>query len=321
MSVKLMALVLDLPFKPKHKLIMVVLSNYANDDGENVYPSLSTMQRKTSLTRPAVVSGIKDLLEDKILILESKGSVTRKSSRYHIAVQILNDLTSKPDLLVNGVYQSLVNGVSSTSKRRLPDPLLNDHDHGWMKEDSICLFLGGLPGFNPDMVLEVRKEILSHHYDPNELPYLWNECAQGDNPAGLFVHKVRGGHHSIDWQMRVMQQEAEAERRQLAEVDQDRVQKAIAQREAGRPAPVVPDETVKPDQIERWSEVVSELCFNLDKNTIRSYVAGNALLSCNGSWTVAVSHPEWWQIHDTSIKRIYKKIVGMPMSFTYVKAG
>lgn len=124
MSVKIMSLVFDLPFKPKHKLIMLCLANYANDAGENVYPSLTTIQRQTSLSRPAVTTALRDLTKDKLLILEKRGDVHRKSSRYKINVKKLVGLfTSKADLLVNDVYHSLVKNPHLTSKRALPDPL------------------------------------------------------------------------------------------------------------------------------------------------------------------------------------------------------
>lgn len=124
MSVKIMSLVFDLPFKPKHKLIMLCLANYANDAGENVYPSLTTIQKQTSLSRPAVTTALKDLTADKLLVLVKRGNVHRKSSLYHINTKKLVALfTSKADLLVNEVYQSLVKEVYQTSKRALPDPL------------------------------------------------------------------------------------------------------------------------------------------------------------------------------------------------------
>lgn len=126
MSIKIMSIIFDLPLRPKHKLVMLCLSNYANDDGINVYPSLSTIQRKTSLSRPAVVTAIDDLKADEILSLESRGNVQRQSNRYRInVVKLVALLTSKGDLLVNDKYQSLVNGVNRTSKRGLPDPLID----------------------------------------------------------------------------------------------------------------------------------------------------------------------------------------------------
>lgn len=317
-----MAAVLDLPFKPKHKLIMVVLSNYANDAGENVYPSLSTMQRQTSLTRPAVINGLSDLKADKILILEVRGNVQRKSSRYHIDAKLIAELTSKPDLLVNGVYQSLANGVASTSKRRLPDPLLTMNDHSWMDQDPICQFLRTLPGFNPERLEAFRREVISHHYELAELPLLWNECALADNPIGLFTHKVEGGHHSIDWQMRQMEAQAEAELRRLLEADWVRLEEAQKQRQgrASRQAIVV-DSSIDPKYSEAWLSISEEFSLEINAATAKSHVAPSRLISVNGSWRIAVPDRFWWQRTQVIIplERIARGIMGHSIEFEFVE--
>jgi len=50
---------LDLP--PTEKLLLLCLADFASDDGENVYPSVATMTRKSSMSERTVRRSLRDL--------------------------------------------------------------------------------------------------------------------------------------------------------------------------------------------------------------------------------------------------------------------
>ncbi len=316
MSVKLMSIVLDLPFKPKHKLVMVVLSNYANDAGENVYPSLTTMQRQTSLTRPAVVSGIKDLRCDLILVLESKGSVTRKSSRYHINVTLLHDLTSKPDLLVNGVYQSLVNGVSKTSKRRLPDPLLTKDIQpleGISNPDflkAIALLRAELPealGAASPVLLEVDE-------DPNRMLIKLAEV-----PAG-FMDSLKSALAQVTRKRYTIEFETPG----LNHIKPHPIKPDKPKPQRGpdesvtRPLPGTKDFT--PELA--WAAALGELQLEMTRATFETWVKPTVILSANGSWKIGTPDEyaqEWLEQRlRSTVTRVLTGVVGQPVRVEFV---
>lgn len=87
MSVRVMALVFDFQgVTPTEKLVLLALADYAADDGSQVYPSITTVIKKTCLCERAVRIACRTM--------ESRGlleSVTRsgKSTVYTIAVDTL----------------------------------------------------------------------------------------------------------------------------------------------------------------------------------------------------------------------------------------
>ena len=60
--------------KALEKLILIVLSDFGNERGENIYPSLNTLAEKTSLSKRAVINNLKSL-EEKGYIAKFKGGV------------------------------------------------------------------------------------------------------------------------------------------------------------------------------------------------------------------------------------------------------
>jgi hypothetical protein len=123
MSIKLMSQVFEAAFKsPTEKLVMLVLADKANDEGQNIFPSVATIARMASLSDRAVQLTLKKLIDSGCL----KQDGTYKSShgpvnRYSILV----------DKLPTGERHSPVNVIhptgerhSPTGERRSPNPSL-----------------------------------------------------------------------------------------------------------------------------------------------------------------------------------------------------
>lgn len=72
MSIKLMANVMELDIQSGAKFVLLIMANFASDEGENVYPSHDTIARLTSMTRRTVVSTVKQLVDDGYVKLDGK---------------------------------------------------------------------------------------------------------------------------------------------------------------------------------------------------------------------------------------------------------
>lgn len=72
MSILLMANVMELDIQTGAKFILLVMANFASDEGENVYPSHDTIARLTSMSRRTVVSTVKQLVDDGYVVLDGK---------------------------------------------------------------------------------------------------------------------------------------------------------------------------------------------------------------------------------------------------------
>jgi len=78
MSIKIMTQVFkDENLEPNKKLIMLALSDNANDEGY-CYPSINTLIKKTSLSKPTIIKHIKEL--EKMGFLLSKERIRRNGS-------------------------------------------------------------------------------------------------------------------------------------------------------------------------------------------------------------------------------------------------
>jgi hypothetical protein len=65
-SIKLMSLVMDSPLgSPTDKLVLIVLADYANDSGSNVFPSIATLARRCDLSDRAVQQSIRRMTDNR----------------------------------------------------------------------------------------------------------------------------------------------------------------------------------------------------------------------------------------------------------------
>ena len=108
MSILLMAHVFDLDITAPQKLVLLVMANYANDEGENVYPSQENIANKTSQTRRGVVNIVQQLTElGYVSIVGKKGG---RQNVYKLSIEKI-----MPD----------VNPVHSRCEPRSHNPLIN----------------------------------------------------------------------------------------------------------------------------------------------------------------------------------------------------
>ena len=80
MSIRLMALVFEnQDLSSTDKLIMLALTDHANDEGKSIYPSQYTLARKTGLTRPTINKHIQKLVDNgylrKVRYMEERSNI------------------------------------------------------------------------------------------------------------------------------------------------------------------------------------------------------------------------------------------------------
>ena len=85
MSVRLMSMVFESDLDSTKKLIMLAASDFANDDGRSIYPSVATLCNKTSLSERTVRKQLKQLRESGMLVIE-KNSTSKFPHTYCIGV-------------------------------------------------------------------------------------------------------------------------------------------------------------------------------------------------------------------------------------------
>lgn len=134
MSIKIMSKVLEYEgLKSGTKLILLALANYSNDDGENIYPSLTTLSKISGLTRPAVISNLKKLIAAGIITKtgeRNSGTIMYKINPDALDQDHKQNTASKETLPAeksNGKVSlpPPVKKLNYPSKESLPDPLIN----------------------------------------------------------------------------------------------------------------------------------------------------------------------------------------------------
>ena len=184
-----------------------------------------------------------------------------------------------------------------------------------MDDDAIAQFLLSLPGFNDNLIEDTRREIVSRHYDLEELPYLWLECADGHNPIGLFSYKVMTGKHSSAYQLEKI------ELRKREDQQREAASKATKQKRSMKSVKTLKaDDSVTADHLNTWDQIVNELRLDYKPNTFAAYIEPARPISINGAWTIAVPAVEWWDGKmSKDLPRIYKKLTGKETLFNFVK--
>lgn len=137
MSIALMSRVMDAPLKsPTDKLVLIVLADYANDDGSNVFPSIATIARRCDLSDRTVQLSIRRMTNKGWVkpagqIHVKNGAITQ----YKIYSSNLPRRTGEANSPVNKVRQTgerssslPVKDVHPTGEGRSPNPSLNHHE-------------------------------------------------------------------------------------------------------------------------------------------------------------------------------------------------
>lgn len=339
-------------------LLMLALADSSNDDGLS-YPGQEFLAKKTRLSERHVISLVEHVVTEKEVAVDRGGSGAKDTNQYIILLgresaeldRIIADLASgkgakfalygankgekiSPLRKAKGEKISPLRVKNTPHKGELassPDPLTMDGAMPeWMKDDPICQFLRNLPGFNPIRLEDTRLEIVAHHYDLTELPYLWAECEGADNPIGLFTYKVTAGQHSADWQRAQMAQAEQAEQQQLAAAQQERIEAELAQRAVEPAAPPAPDPSLdRPlpgheflTPAEAWQAARGELQLEMTRATFETWVKPAVLLSVNGTWRIgvpdAVARAWLGQRLRSTIQRIMMGVTGAPVTIEFV---
>lgn len=124
MSIKLMSLIFDMKMEDLETdrgevvsassaaFVLLALADYANNDGESVYPGISRIEQKTKLSRPTVTKALHAL--ELAGYIEKVGISKRGTNEYKIVVK---SLYQKEEEVVKPLYQG--------SKATLLNPSVN----------------------------------------------------------------------------------------------------------------------------------------------------------------------------------------------------
>lgn len=134
------------------KFVLLSLADHANGEGENAYPSITLLEKKTSLSRQTVVSALNALR--KAGFINQEGISRRGTNNYSITL----------DALVNTVDQGESTQLTNTSQHSLLKPLINhpinDDDSAQKQKNIFQLYsenIGPLTPFISDALQDAEK--------------------------------------------------------------------------------------------------------------------------------------------------------------------
>ncbi len=113
------------------KIVLLALADYANEDGRNIYPSISTLERRTLLSRRAVINALDALKTAGIVSVDERGS---KFGTNEYAINIegvslslkkVDDADSAPGAL--GRCTTCTSASAPGALNPLVNPLVNPH--------------------------------------------------------------------------------------------------------------------------------------------------------------------------------------------------
>lgn len=82
-----MALVWDLDLEPNKRLVLLAYADHADDDGDNVYPSLPRIARKTGYSADQVRRISRELVMDGLMELVERGGGRGRPHRYRLTLE------------------------------------------------------------------------------------------------------------------------------------------------------------------------------------------------------------------------------------------
>lgn len=135
------------------KFVLLSLADHANGDGENAYPSVTLLEKKTSLSRQTVISALNALR--KAGYISQEGISRRGTNNYSIAL----------DALVNTVDHVESTQLTSTSQHSLLKPSSNHPSNlivvGAQEKNIFQLYeenIGPLTPMIREMLIEAESE-------------------------------------------------------------------------------------------------------------------------------------------------------------------
>ena len=97
MSVKMIGLIWDTPLPRDQKFILLAYADFADHDGESIWPSKDKIERMTGYSRRSVQTITSELVEQSILIVVGRhGPPPRETIEYRLNVELLRGANSAP---------------------------------------------------------------------------------------------------------------------------------------------------------------------------------------------------------------------------------
>ena len=90
-----MSLVWDMPLPSAAKLLLLKLADYGDDEGGNVFPSITTLADKTGISRRSVQRLLREFEQRQLIEIETKAS-RYSPTRYRINIWNLRGDTVTP---------------------------------------------------------------------------------------------------------------------------------------------------------------------------------------------------------------------------------
>jgi hypothetical protein len=152
MSVKVMGMIWDFPLPSSEKLILLAYADHADHDGNNIWPSIGLVARKTGLSRRTVQRITKKLQErdPPLLILQGKGGGVGRTNRWKIPLENLKPPDQNGDTMTPIVEETASGDPQKVSMRpskgdtMTPEPSLiisNHHEREGEGDNGLREFL------------------------------------------------------------------------------------------------------------------------------------------------------------------------------------
>ena len=115
MSIRMMAVVWELDLPPTEKLVLLIIADHADDNGQNAYPGIARIARRASLSERQVQRILSDLVKRNLLVIDRQrgGGVDLRSDRRPNRYAIVG-VTSTSSRGVDGVtFEGLRGDISA----------------------------------------------------------------------------------------------------------------------------------------------------------------------------------------------------------------
>lgn len=131
MSYRLQPLIWNTDMKPSQRFVMLALVDYADDNGQNIYPSIETLSRKTGYSERNVQRILKSLEDEGLILIVGRSKYgTIRITLNLPAIQerkAVEDDTPTDDNLsqINDKMSQINDKMSQSYDKMSPDPLIN----------------------------------------------------------------------------------------------------------------------------------------------------------------------------------------------------
>ena len=124
MSYRLQPLIWNTDMKPSQRFVMLALVDYADDNGQNIYPSIETLSRKTGYSERNVQRILKSLEDEGLILIVGRSKYG--TIRITLNLPAIQERKAVEDDTPTDDNLSQINDKMSQSYDKMsPDPLLN----------------------------------------------------------------------------------------------------------------------------------------------------------------------------------------------------